>query len=117
VIHRVATNFVIQMGAPLHRQQPLLASQQRLIGNLPPEFTDTPNEPGIVSMARGDAPDSGSTSFFICIGACAPLTGQYTVFARVSRGMDVIDAIARVPVDGEMPLTPIVLTRVRAEKR
>jgi cyclophilin family peptidyl-prolyl cis-trans isomerase len=117
LIHRVAANFVIQTGAPLHRQQPLLASQQRLISNLPPEFTDTPNEPGIVSMARGDAPDSGSTSFFICIGACAPLTGQYTVFARVSRGMDVVDAIARVPVDGEMPVTPIVLTRVRAEQR
>jgi cyclophilin family peptidyl-prolyl cis-trans isomerase len=68
-------------------------------------------------MARDDAPDSGSTSFFICIGVCDALTGQYTVFARVSRGMDVVDAIARVPVDGETPVTPIVLTRVRAEKR
>jgi peptidyl-prolyl cis-trans isomerase B (cyclophilin B) len=117
LIHRVATNFVIQTGAPFYRQQPLLASQQRLVSNLPPEFTDTPNEPGVVSMARGDAPDSGSTSFFICIGACNALTGQYTVFARVSGGMDVVNRIAAVPVNGEMPVTPIVLTRVRAEKR
>jgi cyclophilin family peptidyl-prolyl cis-trans isomerase len=117
LIHRVAANFVIQTGAPFYREQPLLASQQRLVGNLPPEFTDTPNEPGVVSMARGDAPDSGSTSFFICIGACNALTGQYTVFARVSGGMDVVNRIAAVPVNGEMPVTPIVLTRVRAEKR
>jgi cyclophilin family peptidyl-prolyl cis-trans isomerase len=87
------------------------------VTNLPPEFTETPNEPGVVSMARGEDPGSGSTSFFICIGACSALTGQYTVFARVSAGMDIVDAISKVPVDGEMPMTPIVLTRVRAERR
>lgn len=117
LIHRVATNFVVQTGALFHRQAPLRASQQRLVGNLPPEFTDTPNEPGIVSMARLDDPGSGSTSFFICVGSCGALTGQYTVFARVSRGMDVVNRIAGVPVNGELPVTPIVLTRVRAEKR
>jgi cyclophilin family peptidyl-prolyl cis-trans isomerase len=116
-VHRVASNFVIQTGALLHRNQPLLASQQRLVGNLPPEFTDTPNEPGVVSMARGDDPGSGSTSFFICIGACSALTGQYTVFARVSAGMDVVNRIAGVPVSGETPVKPIVVTRARAEKR
>jgi hypothetical protein len=31
--------------------------------------------------------------------------------------MDVVNRIAAVPVNGEMPVTPIVLTRVRAEKR
>ena len=116
-VHRVAANFVIQTGALFHRAQPLLASQQRLVGNLPPEFTDTPNEPGIVSMARGDDPGSGSTSFFICIGACSALTGQYTVFARVTGGMDVVNAMAAVPVNGEAPVTPILLKAVRTEKR
>lgn len=116
-IHRVAANFVIQTGALFYRETPLLASQQRLVTDLPPEFTDTPNEPGIVSMARGDDPASGSTSFFICIGSCTALTGQYTVFARVSGGMDVVDAIAAVPVEGETPVTPLVMTRVRAERR
>lgn len=115
--HRVAPNFVIQTGALFYRDVPLRASQQQLVGNLPPEFTDTPNEPGIVSMARGAELDSGSTSFFICVGACRPLDGQYTVFARVSAGMDVADRIAAAPVDGETPVTPIVMTRVRAEKR
>jgi cyclophilin family peptidyl-prolyl cis-trans isomerase len=115
--HRVAANFVIQTGALFYRAAPLLVSQQRLVENLPPEFTETPNVPGTVSMARGDDPGSGQTSFFICIGTCTALTGQYTVFARVVGGMDVVNAIAAVPVKGETPVTPIVLTRVRAERR
>jgi peptidyl-prolyl cis-trans isomerase B (cyclophilin B) len=116
-IHRVAPNFVIQTGALAYRAEPLRAAQQRLVGNLPPEFTDTPNVPGIVSMARGEDPGSGSTSFFICIGNCRALDGQYTVFAEVSGGQAVIDAIAGVPVDGETPRAPIAITRMRVEMR
>jgi peptidylprolyl isomerase len=114
-IHRVAPNFVIQTGAIAYRDTPLRAAQQRLVRNLPPEFSDTPNLPGIVSMARGADPGSGSTSFFICIGGCRALDGQYTVFAQVSGGQPVIDAIAAVPVDGETPRSPIAITRMRVE--
>ena len=117
LVFRVAPDFVIQTGAAFHRSEPLLASQQALIEPLPPEFTDTPNEPGTVSIARDTDPNSGSTSFFICTGACTALTGQYTVFARVSGGQDVVDAIAGVPVEGERPLTPIEITRAYAEHR
>lgn len=112
-VHRVAPGFVIQTGALAYRATPLIVSQQRLVGSLPPEFTSTPNEPGIVSMARGEDPGSGSTSFFICIGECRALDNLYTVFARVVGGSDVVSAIATVPVDGETPRTPIVMTRIR----
>lgn len=115
-IHRVAPNFVIQTGALAFREGPLSARQQQLVRNLPPEFTDTPNVPGIVSIARGNDAGSGSTSFFICIGACRPLDGQYTVFARVVGGQAVIDALSRVEVDGETPKTPVLVTRIRAFK-
>jgi peptidyl-prolyl cis-trans isomerase B (cyclophilin B) len=71
------------------------------------------NVPGIVSMARGDDPDSASTSFFICTGECRALDGKYTAFARVVRGMDVVTAIASVAVDGETPKEKMTLTRVR----
>lgn len=114
-VHRVASNFVIQTGALAYRDAPLLARQQQLVGNLPPEFTDTPNVPGIVSMARGADPSSGSTSFFICIGGCRALDNQYTVFARVVGGSDVVAAMAAVPVDGETPRAPITMTRIRVE--
>jgi cyclophilin family peptidyl-prolyl cis-trans isomerase len=116
-VHRVAPNFVIQTGALAFRDKPLTADQQKLVHNLPPEFTDTPNVPGIVSMARGDDPNSGSTSFFICIGECRMLDDQYTVFARVAAGMDVLNAIAAVSVDGETPRTPIVMTHIRVERQ
>jgi peptidyl-prolyl cis-trans isomerase B (cyclophilin B) len=116
-VHRVVPNFVVQTGAMNFRATPLTSKQQALVGSLPPEFTNTPNAPGVVSMARGEAPDSGSTSFFMCTGACESLDGQYTAFARVARGMDVLMAIGAVPVDGETPRTPIVVRRARVEKR
>lgn len=112
-VHRVAPNFVVQTGALAYRSAPLTASQQRLVHDLAAEFSDEPNEPGTVSMARGEDPNSASTSFFICIGSCRALDGKYTIFAKVSGGQDVLDAIATVPVDGETPRTTIVVKHIQ----
>ncbi len=103
LFHRVVPNFVLQTGALAFREKPLTTSQNALVHNLPPEFSDVANMPGMVSMARGEDPASASTSFFICTGECRALDGKYTVFARVIRGMDVVQAIAATPVDGETP--------------
>jgi Peptidyl-prolyl cis-trans isomerase (rotamase) - cyclophilin family len=81
--HRVAPGFVIQTGALSSRSAQLTARQQALVHNLAPEFNDTKHVRGIVSMARGDAPDSATTSFFICLAPSAPLDGVYTAFGRV----------------------------------
>jgi peptidyl-prolyl cis-trans isomerase B (cyclophilin B) len=110
--HRVVPNFVIQTGSPAHRETPLTQRQAALIHTLPPEFTNTPNLPGILSMARGDDPASATTSFFICTGECRSLDNQYTVFARVVRGMDVVAAIGAVPVDDETPKTTVNVRKV-----
>ena len=88
LVHRVAPGFVIQTGAVNFRQTPLTPAQMRLVRTQAPEFTDTPNEFGIVSMARGEDPASATTSFFVCIGQCRTLDGKYTVFARVTDGAD-----------------------------
>jgi cyclophilin family peptidyl-prolyl cis-trans isomerase len=112
LVHRVVPNFVIQTGSPAHRQTPLTAKQSAMIHTLVPEFTNTPNVPGILSMARGDDPASATTSFFICTGECRGLDSQYTVFGRVVRGMDVVTAIAVTPVDGETPRTAVLVKRV-----
>lgn len=117
LVHRVAPGFVVQTGALNFRQTPLTAAQNRLVHTLAPEFTDTPNEFGVVSMARGEDPASGLTSFFICVGQCRALDGKYTVFARVSGGTDVLDRVASVPVDGETPLAPITVTRLTVAAR
>jgi cyclophilin family peptidyl-prolyl cis-trans isomerase len=115
-VHRVVPGFVIQTGAVAFRETPLTQTQNALVRNQQPEFSDVPNVPGIVSMARGDDPASATTSFFICTGECRALDGKYTVFARVTRGMDVVAAIAATPVDGETPREKIGLTRVRVVK-
>jgi cyclophilin family peptidyl-prolyl cis-trans isomerase len=116
-VHRVVPGFVIQTGALAFRERPLTSAQQKLVHNLAPEFTNTPNEPGLVSMARGDDPASASTSFFICIGECRALDGKYAAFAKVVTGMETLRAIADVPVDNEKPREPIAIVSVRLTKQ
>ncbi len=115
--HRVAPGFVVQTGALSSRTAPLTEKQQTLVHNLPPEFNDTRHVKGIVSMARGEAPDSATTSFFICTGTSTALDGQYTAFGRVVDGMAAVDAIEATPRDGETPKTRIDLRSVRIEKK
>jgi cyclophilin family peptidyl-prolyl cis-trans isomerase len=115
--HRVAPGFVIQTGALNTRATPLSEKQQKLVHNLTPEFNDTKHAKGIVSMARGDAPDSATTSFFICTGASTALDGQYTAFGRVVDGMSVVEAIEQTPRDGETPKTRIELRSVKIERK
>jgi peptidyl-prolyl cis-trans isomerase B (cyclophilin B) len=115
--HRVAPGFVIQTGALNTRAAPLTETQQKLVHNLTPEFNDTKHVKGIVSMARGEARDSATTSFFICTGASAALDGQYTAFAHVVSGMEAVETIEKSPRDGETPTARIELRGVRVEKR
>jgi peptidyl-prolyl cis-trans isomerase B (cyclophilin B) len=114
--HRVAPGFVIQTGALASRGAPLSEKQQKLVHNLPPEFNDAKHVKGIVSMARGEAQDSATTSFFICTGVSAALDGQYTAFGRVVDGMPVVEAIEGTPRNGETPITRIDLKTIRIEK-
>jgi cyclophilin family peptidyl-prolyl cis-trans isomerase len=111
--HRVAPGFVIQTGALSSRLAPLSARQQSLVHNLQPEFNDTKHVKGIVSMARGDAPDSATTSFFICTGPSPAIDGQYTAFGRVVDGMAAVEAIEAAPRTGETPNTRIDLKTIR----
>src|SRR6185436_19244003 len=101
--NRVAPGFVIQTGALSSRPAPLTEKQQQLVHNLPPEFNDTKHVRGIVSMARGDAQDSATTSFFICTGTSTALDGVYTAFGRVVDGMAAVEAIEAAPRTGETP--------------
>lgn len=111
--HRVVPGFVIQSGYLGSRQLVMDDAQQVLVRTLQPEFSDTPHEKGTLSMARGDDPASADTSFFIVTGRATALDGKYTVFGRVVAGLDVVEAIERVPRDGERPVTPITLRGIR----
>jgi peptidyl-prolyl cis-trans isomerase B (cyclophilin B) len=103
--HRVVPGFVIQGGYLATRAAPLDEKQQAFVRKLQPEFNDRQHERGTLSMARGDDPASADTSFFIVLDRAQSLDGKYTVFGRVTAGLEVIDKIAGAPLDGETPRT------------
>jgi len=115
--HRVVPGFMIQTGYMGSKQGVMDDAQRQLIRTLPPEFNDLPHDKGIVSMARGDDPASASTSFFIVTARTPAIDGKYTVFARVVDGISVVEAIEKVPCDGEAPKTRVELIRIRLEQK
>ncbi len=106
--HRIVKGFVAQGGMGDARRtgagQPAEQPGDRWVHNLKGEFRDdVKHERGIVSMARGDDPDSASTSFFLMLGAAPHLDGQYSAFGRIIEGMEVLDAFDKLELNGEAP--------------
>ena len=58
------------------------------------EFNKQKHERGAVAMARLVSPDTAGSQFNVTLTAAPELDGQYTVFGKVTSGMDVVDKIA-----------------------
>ena len=58
------------------------------------EFNKRKHERGAVAMARLVSPDTAGSQFYITLTSAPELDGQYTVFGKVTSGMDVVDKIA-----------------------
>jgi peptidyl-prolyl cis-trans isomerase B (cyclophilin B) len=114
--HRVVKGFVVQGGFLPTRSEPLDITQDRYVRKMAPEFNDVQHDKGTVSLAHGDDPASGDTSFFIVLARTPVLDGKYTAFAKVVEGMDVVEKIEQVPVNGETPVSRIELKRVTVSK-
>ena len=130
--HRVIPGFMIQGGDPLTKSED--RSRHGTGGNaakffgigsesnesswdLPAEFSPTPHERGILSMARSQNPDSGGSQFFICVADARFLDNQYTVFGKVVSGLDVVDAIVSAPRDGRDNPDDRIEMKVRLEDK
>jgi cyclophilin family peptidyl-prolyl cis-trans isomerase len=111
--HRVVKGFVVQTGHLPTRKTPLSEAQQKHVHNLKAEFNDQRHVLGTLSMARLAEPDTASTSFFIVTAPAAMLDDKYTVFGKVEQGLDVVQAIEAVAVNGETPVQEVTLRRVR----
>lgn len=114
--HRVVKGFVIQSGH-VPTRGPLNETQQTYVRQMTAEFNDQLHEKGTLSMARLSAPHSASTSFFIVTARSQALDNQYTVFGKVESGLDVVDKIEAVAVNGETPVDRIELRRVTVLKK
>jgi peptidyl-prolyl cis-trans isomerase B (cyclophilin B) len=116
-VHRIAPGFVIQAGDLNTRKEPLTAEMRKYVVNIRAELNDVKHQAGIVSMARGEAIDSASTSFFIVLADQPSLDGTYTVFGKVAEGMEVVQKIAAVPNDHEKPLEPVDIYSMRVTRK
>jgi cyclophilin family peptidyl-prolyl cis-trans isomerase len=98
--HRVIPGFMIQGGDPNSKSAD--RSQHGMGGpgyTIKAEFSSTPHDRGILSMARSSDPDSAGSQFFIVVKDSHFLDNQYTVFGKVSKGIEVADKIVSVPRD------------------
>ena len=112
--HRIDPGFMAQGGCPLGNGMggPGYA--------LPAEFNNIKHEKGILSAARSRSPDSAGSQFFLVHDRkrTSHLDNQYTVYGKVSKGLDVIDKIVAHPRKandfGEVsvPTEPIKIKKV-----
>lgn len=97
--HRIISGFMIQGGDP--NGNGTGGSEKTIKGEFSANGVenDISHVRGVISMARANDPDSGSSQFFIVHEDSTSLDGQYAAFGHVTEGMDVVDAICEaVPV-------------------
>ena len=97
--HRIISGFMIQGGDP--NGNGTGGSEKTITGEFSANGVenDMSHVRGVISMARANDPDSGSSQFFIVHEDSTFLDGQYAAFGHVTDGMDVVDAICEaVPV-------------------
>ncbi|MCL1995380.1 MAG: peptidylprolyl isomerase [Defluviitaleaceae bacterium] len=116
VFHRVINGFMIQGGCP----------QGTGVGgpgySIKGEFSqngvenDLPHTPGVISMARSQAPDSAGSQFFIMHKKSSHLDGSYAPFGKITQGQDIVDKIAETETDpGDRPTEPQTIKRITVD--
>ena len=114
--HRVIEGFMDQAGDPLTKDDSMKARWGT--GGpgytIPDEFSPTvTNVAGTVAMANTGQPNSAGSQFFINAIDNHFLDGKYTIFGKVTSGMDVVTAINKVKTDSsDRPLEPVIINSV-----
>lgn len=119
--HRVIPGFMIQGGDPNSKDDD--RSNDGLGG---PNYRidaeiGLPHERGVIAAARQGDPvnperKSNGSQFYITVASAKFLDGQYTVFGKVVKGMDVVDKIVAVPRDrNDNPIEKVVIKKVNVK--
>ncbi|MDQ1729806.1 MAG: hypothetical protein QOD33_1931 [Pyrinomonadaceae bacterium] len=108
---RTVKDFVIQGGNLSTGDKWNYALSRRMARKLPDEPGLVRHVRGIVSMARPEQANSATTHFFILVGEGHHLDGKFSAFGRVTKGIEVADAINKAPAEGEKPINPVRIKR------
>ena len=110
--HRIVKGFVIQGGDPTGTGS----------GGPGYKFADEPvtkdYDRGTLAMANAGPNTNGSQFFIVLDDLRGKLPKNYTIFGRVTEGMDVVDAIAKTPTrtgrsgENSTPTEPVTLEKV-----
>jgi len=114
--HRIISGFMIQGGTPGG------AGSGGPGYTIDGEFTsngfqnDLLHTRGVVSMARGNEPNTAGSQFFIVHEDSDWLNGEYAAFGKVTEGMEVVDRIAAVQTDvNGRPADPQTVATITVE--
>lgn len=121
--HRIFPNSFVQTGDPSSRR-----GQTEKTGTGGPGYTlpaeiKLKHNKGSVAMARlpdkiNPAKNSNGSQFYICLTPLPKIDGQYTVFAQVLEGLEVLEAISNEPTNSDdFPLPKIVIKSIVLQPR
>lgn len=117
VIHRVVPGSMVQGGGydlSLERRRPGAPVASEASNGLS-------NRRGTIAASRSEDPGSATSQFFVNLADnthldTTPDSVGYTVFGRITAGLDVLDAISRLPVrrSGELAEVPVPLVELES---
>ena len=121
--HRIFPSSFVQTGDPSSRR-----GQTEKTGTGGPGYTlpaeiKLKHNKGAVAMARlpdkiNPAKNSNGSQLYVCLTPLPKLDGQYTVFAQVLEGLDVLEAISNEPTNSDdFPLPKIVIKSIVIQPR
>lgn len=108
---KTASFDYVEAGCPLGTGEPGYGS----VGYwLKPEVSDkATHEEGTVGACHGEELESGAAKFYITLTKAPWMDGNWTVFAKVTQGMDVLRSIFQRPThDDFRPQEPVVIRQV-----
>lgn len=114
--HRIIKDFMVQTGDPVNRNG---------TGGPGYRFQDEPvkrgYERGTLAMANA-GPNTNGSQFFIVHGSGVNLPPNYTIFGKLTDGLDTLDKIGNVPVgpspggERSKPQSEITITSVTIDE-
>ena len=121
--HRIFPSSFVQTGDPSSRRGKTEKTGTGGPGYTLPAEIKLKHNKGAVAMARlpdkiNPAKNSNGSQFYVCLTPLPKLDGQYTVFAQVLEGLDVLEAISNEPTNSDdFPLPKIVIKSIVLQPR